>query len=326
MASEAGVMEPFKLNASDGKRLQLYRWLPQAAPLATVQIAHGMGEHAAGYDHFARVLTRAGYAVYADDHRGHGRTADPELMGDMGPDGWNCVIRDAADITDYVRTTHPGLPHVLFGHSMGAMLAKQFLYRFGARVDAVVLSGSPGFLGGFRAWLSHNLARVERWRLGPTAASPLMQKLLFGGNNKAFDGPGATGFEWLSRDYAQVAGYATDPLCGFVLRTGSLCDLFAGAREARKTENILQIPRSLPLYVFSGSDDPVHAAERNLKRLIAAYRDHLERVDYRLYPGGRHEMLNEINRDEVIQDVVGWLDSVVLSRARGTPVTASSPN
>jgi alpha-beta hydrolase superfamily lysophospholipase len=324
--STVAAMESFRINASDGKRLHLYRWLPAAPPRATVHIAHGMGEHAARYHDVAQALVLAGYAVYADDHRGHGQTADPELLGDMGPDGWNCVIRDAADIATHIRAAHPGLPHVLFGHSMGAMLAQQFLYRHGAQIDAAILSGSPGFIGRFRGWLSHNIARIERWRLGPAAHSPLMQKLLFGANNKAFDAPGASGYEWLSRDATQVAAYAADPLCGFVLRTGSLCDLFAGARQARKTENVLQIPRTLPVYVFSGSDDPVHDSQRNLERLLGAYRNRLERVDYRLYPGGRHEMLNETNRTEVLQDVAGWLDSVLAARSTGALATAASPN
>lgn len=319
-------METLKINASDGKRLHLYRWLPTEAPRATIHIAHGMGEHAGRYDATARALTAAGYAVYADDHRGHGHTADPDRLGDMGTDGWNCVIRDAAEITAHIRATHPGLPHVLLGHSMGAMLAQQFLYRHGAQIDAAVLSGSPGFIGRFRGWLSHTIARFERWRLGPTAASPVMQKLLFGANNKPFDGPGASGYEWLSRDPAEVAAYAADPLCGFVLRTGSLCDLFAGARQARKVDNVLQIPHALPVYVFSGSDDPVHDSERNLRRLLKAYRHRLARVDYRLYPGGRHEMLNETNRDQVVQDLLTWLDSALPSTSRGTPATAASPN
>ncbi|MFU8815912.1 MAG: lysophospholipase [Pseudomonadales bacterium] len=320
------AMEHLKLNASDGKRLQLYRWLPQSAPRATVQIAHGMGEHAARYDETAQALAGAGYAVYANDHRGHGQTADPNLLGDMGEDGWNRCIHDAADITAHVRASHPGLAHVLLGHSMGAMLAQQFLYRFGAQVDAVILSGSPGMHGRFRGWLSHTLARFERWRLGPSAESPLMQKLLFGDANKAFASPDASGYEWLSRDSQQVAAYAADPLCGFVLRTGSLCDLFAGARQARKRENVLQIPQALPVYVFSGSDDPVHDGTRNLQRLLSAYRDHLQRVDYHLYPGGRHEMLNETNRAEVVQDVLAWLATLPSTMPAGTPETAASPN
>ena len=320
------AMEQLKLNASDGTRLHLYRWLPQLPPLATLQIAHGMGEHGARYHDTAQALVEAGYAVYANDHRGHGQTADPQLLGHMGADGWNRAIQDAADITAFIRANHPGLPHILLGHSMGAMLGQQFLYRHGAQIDAAILSGSPGMHGRFRGWLSHTLARFERWRLGPTAESPLMQKLLFGDANKAFASADASGYEWLSRDSAQVARYASDPQCGFVLRTGSLCDLFAGARQARKRENVLQIPRSLPVYVFSGSDDPVHDGERNLRRLLKSYRDHLKRVDYHIYPGGRHEMLNETNRAEVVQDVLSWLDSVLSTMPGGTAATAPSPN
>lgn len=318
-------MDSFNFNAGDGSRLHVYRWLPDREPRAVLQIAHGMGEHAARYDATARAFARAGYAVYADDHRGHGEAAQPGLLGWLGDDGWNRVVADAGDLTGWIRHTHPGLPVVLLGHSMGAMLAQQFLYRFSARIDAVVLSGSPGLPGRFQGWLSRTLARLECWRLGKQAESPLMQKLIFGKANDAFDGDLATGYEWLSRDAEQVSAYVQDPRCGFVLRAGSLCDLFRGVRDSRDVENVLQIPATLPVYVFSGSDDPVHDHERNLARLLRLYRDHLRRVDYRIYPGGRHEMFNEINRDEVVQDVLDWLDAVVASPARSS-ATAPSPN
>ena len=318
-------METFKLAAGDGTRLHVYRWLPEREPRAVVQIAHGMGEHAARYDAVASTLTGAGYAVYANDHRGHGETAEAGKLGWMGKDGWNRVVNDAGDLTDYLRRTHPGCRVVLLGHSMGAMLAQQYLYRFGARLDAAVLSGSPGLPGRFRSWLSRTLARFERWRLGPDAESPLMQKLIFGKANAAFDSEQATGYEWLSRDAEQVAAYVRDPYCGFVLRAGSLYDLFEGVRQSRNVENVLQIPRRLPVYVFSGSDDPVHDGGRNLERLLKAYRSHLEWVDDRIYPGGRHEMLNEINRDEVVQELLAWLDRALSSRARDAFATAASP-
>ncbi len=127
------------------------------------------------------------------------------------------------------------------------------------------------------------------------------------------DAEGATGFEWLSRDQVKVARYANDPLCGFVLRTGSLCDLLAGSREARSNKNIANIPATLPIYIFSGSADPVHNKERDLLRLVDRYRMHIDKVIYKLYPDGRHEMLNEINCEAVINDVLRWLDSTLPS-------------
>jgi alpha-beta hydrolase superfamily lysophospholipase len=319
-------MDSFKLTAGDGTRLHVYRWLPTGEPCASLQIAHGMGEHAARYDLTARAFTAAGYAVYANDHRGHGETAEPDRLGWLGQDGWNRTIADAGDIARYIGETHPGIPHVLLGHSMGAMLAQQFLYRFGSRLDAAVLSGSPGIPGRLQGWLSRTVARVERWRLGAEAHSPLLQKLIFGKANRAFAGEDATGYEWLSRDTGQVAAYLADPRCGFVLRTGSLGELFAGVRQSQDVENVLQIPPTLPVYVFSGSDDPVHDNQRNLTRLLRLYGGHLQRVDYRIYAQGRHEMLNEIYRDEVVQDLLAWLASVLSSRLRESSATAASPN
>jgi len=310
-------VEAFTLQASDGKHLQLYRWLPPTAPRAAIQIAHGMGEHAARYDELASRLTARGYAVYANDHRGHGGTAEPGLPGYMGADGWNRVIEDAHEINDYIRASLPDLPVVLLGHSMGAMLCQQYLYRYGADLAAAILSGSPGFSGGFQTWLSILLARYERWRRGPEADSPLLQEMIFGKANAAFDGPDATGYEWLSRDAGQVARYVADPHCGFVLRTGSLCDLFAGAREAKQKRHISAIPHTLPLLVLSGSADPVHAGEKNLNRMLKRYRRQLGQIECQIYPEGRHELFNEINRDEVFQDLLVWLDDVLITPDAG---------
>jgi len=194
---------------------------------------------------------------------------------------------------------------------MGSMLAQQFIYRHGHELDALVLSGSPGLSSALQLWLSHSIARFERWRHGPEAASDLMASLLFGANNKSFDSPEANGYEWLSRDAQQVQRYVDDPLCGFVLRTGSLCDLFAGAREARRKASTRAIPAELPIYVFSGSADPVHAEEKNLRRLLERYREVNANIEFRTYPEGRHEMFNEINREEVVTDLLNWLQRAI---------------
>jgi alpha-beta hydrolase superfamily lysophospholipase len=305
---DANAPQPtLALTMDDGHVMHYYRWLPEAAPLATVQIAHGMGEHAARYDWTAGHLTAAGFAVYAQDHRGHGRSSDPDRFGDMGEDGWNRTIDDAEALRRHIAAEHPGLKHGLIGHSMGAMLAQQYLGRFGEALDAAVISGSPGIGGAFSLWLSHTIARFESWRLGFSAHSELLQNLLFAKSNEPFDGPDATGFEWLSRDPEQVRQYVDDPACGFVLRAGSLALLMAGAREARRRRFIEQVPSALPVYVFSGSADPVHDEEKGLNRLLKRYQARLNQVDYRLYPEGRHEMLNETNREEVVADLVSWL-------------------
>jgi alpha-beta hydrolase superfamily lysophospholipase len=301
--------------ASDGAVVQLYRWgaasASRAATRGVVQIAHGMGEHAGRYQALAEALVAAGYRVYANDHRGHGATAEPGLDGWMGADGWNRTITDACEIAQHIRRREADLPLVLLGHSMGSMLAQQFICRHGEQLDAAILCGTPGINGALQSWLVHTLARFERRRLGPTAHSPLLQKMIFGDANTAFAGPGATGYEWLSRDHAQVAAYVEDPRCGFVLRAGSLCDLFAGTREARRHAFIARIPGDLPVLVINGGDDPVHASGANIERMLRAYRPRIRHLESRIYHGARHELFNETNRDEVVRDVLAWLDRVL---------------
>lgn len=311
-------METHQFPASDGHIVHYYRWLPDGEVRATVQIAHGMGEHAARYDWTAGRLNAAGFAVYADDHRGHGRSAELGF-GDLGEDGWNRTIADTRQLRERIAAEHPGKPHALIGHSMGAMLTQQYLYRHGGDLQAAVISGSPGLSGLMKLLLSQTIATFEAWRLGQEGESELLQKMLFGDANKPFDAPGASGFEWLSRDAEQVRRYVEDPACGFVLRAGSLSRLFAGAREARSRRRIAAIPADLPVYVFSGSADPVHDSEKGLDRLMARYRKVLRNLDYRLYDGGRHEMLNETNRDAVMADLLSWLEQALF------PVEPPSP-
>jgi alpha-beta hydrolase superfamily lysophospholipase len=303
-------MDSFILDTSSGTRLHCYQWLPETTPTAAITIAHGMGEHARRYDWVAGELNKAGYAVYAADHRGHGATSidhDPGGLGDMGEDGWNRTIADVHDLVAAVAAKHPDLPQVLFGHSMGSMITQQYLYRYPQGLDAAVISGSPGFASPFQLWLSHLIARFESWRHGPAGESALLDKMIFGNANASFEHAAATGFEWLSRDPQQVQQYVDDPLCGFVLRAGSLANMFAGAREARRAASLQQLPATLPVYIFSGADDPVHNESKGLNSLLQAYRQRFKQVDFTLYPGGRHEMLNETNRQQVVDDLTGWL-------------------
>lgn len=304
------ITETIDLRGGDGKAIHACRWLPDEVPRAALQIAHGMGEHIARYEPVAARLNAAGYVVYGNDHRGHGRT-DPDRLGSLGDDGWNRVIDDARLLNERMAEDFPGLKRVLLGHSMGAMLVQQYLCRHGSSLDAAVLSGSPGFRGWLQTAITGLVTRFEAWRLGSDAESVLLSGLLFGQANRDFDGDGATGFEWLSRDAAEVRKYVDDTYCGTVLRTGSLLALFAGAKEASSPGGIMRVSNVLPILVLSGTADPVHGELKNLERLFKSYEAAGLNVSRKLYADGRHEMFNEINRVEVLDDLVGWLDSAL---------------
>jgi alpha-beta hydrolase superfamily lysophospholipase len=277
-------------------------------PKALVQIAHGMGEHARRYDWVARQLIAEGYAVYANDHRGHGETSGP-VLGYMGADGWNRALADMYELGQLARGKHEGLKLILLGHSMGSMLSQQYITRYGCSIDALVLSGSPGFRESKLAFIGHMMMKFERWRHGPDGASELMQDFIFGKSNTAFDSPGATGYEWLSRDHKEVAIYIADEQCGFVLSPGSLIEMYEGSAISQVKLSLLKIPQNLPIYIFSGSHDPVHGGQADLDRLVDSYRKcGLAQITYKLYPGGRHEMFNETNKDEVLSELVLWLE------------------
>ncbi|MDQ6942401.1 MAG: lysophospholipase [Candidatus Eremiobacteraeota bacterium] len=285
------------------------RRLPDAAPKAIVVIAHGMAEHAARYARFAGELATGGYAVYAPDHRGHGRTAGgDDCLGWAGGDGWNGMLRDLDRLAALVAQRHPGVPLFLLGHSMGSVLAQRFAQLHGDRLAGLILSGSFGGAPNINAGIA--VARVLRLLRGDRAPSPL-QRTMFAGFNKTFT-PQRTGFEWLSRDDAEVRKYADDPWCGFTFSNRFLVDMLRGYAESWKAANERRIPVALPVLFFSGALDPVGANTRAVTALAERYRAlGLRDVQVTFYPGARHETLNETNRDEVVRDVMAWLDARV---------------
>jgi alpha-beta hydrolase superfamily lysophospholipase len=298
----------FTLQAPDGVSLFVYRWLPESPPKAIVQIVHGWAEHAARYARVADALCRQGYGVYADDHRGHGRTAQtPADLGFFAEfDGWNKCVQDLWQVNQHIAAIHPGTPIVIFGHSLGSFLVQQFISEHGDAVAGAVLSASNGKPPAIAPFVSR-LARLERLRVGPRGNSALLQKLFFGSLNKLFE-PARTPFDWLSRDTMEVDKYIADPLCGFDSTVQLFIDVIGGLQDVATPSRQARIPKKLPLYIFSGSRDPVG---RNLNQLLEAYRAAgLEEVTYKSYPECRHESLNEINRDEVTRDLIAWLDHI----------------
>ncbi len=305
--------EAFELDTRDGVPVMVHRWEPdRLAARGVVNLAHGMGEHARRYDHVAAALNDAGWAAYIEDHRGHGITArDEDGLGHLADrGGWALLLDDLHRVTLRAQADHPGLPVVLLGHSMGSFLAQQYLFTFPEDLDAMVLSGSSGPAGPI-VEAGALLARLERRRLGPRGRSTLLESLVGRGFNRAFE-PARTESDWLSRDAEMVDACLADPLCGQVKTTQFYLDLFSGLRVIGQVERVRAVaPPQLPVYLFAGTDDPVGGAD-GIASLAAHYQAAgLLDVTIRLYEGGRHEMLNETNRDEVIAELLAWLDTRV---------------
>jgi alpha-beta hydrolase superfamily lysophospholipase len=294
--------------ARDGGAIFVRRWLPDGAPRVGVQIAHGLAEHSARYERLAVALTGAGYAVYASDHRGHGPHCPPADLGFFAAqNGWRQCLDDLSAVNRRVAADLPGLPVVFMGHSLGSIMGQQFIAEHGADLAGAILSGTSGTPPAILP-LGRLIARLERWRLGPRGHSALLRKMLFEEFNKPFK-PARTDFDWLSRDPAEVDKYIDDPLCGFPFTVQLAIDMLDALGPIAAKEAVARIPKTLPIYIFSGARDPV--GDR-LQGLIDAYRDAgLARVTTRLYPDARHETLNETNRDEVTADLIAWLKANV---------------
>jgi alpha-beta hydrolase superfamily lysophospholipase len=294
--------------ADDGTRLLGRRWLTDPPPRAVLQIAHGLAEHSARYVRLAATLNAAGYAVYANDLRGHGPSCDPAVLGHFADaDGWPKCVGDLWTFNRLIAVEQPGVPIVFLGHSMGSFLGRHFVANHSEALAGAVYSGSNGAPPAL-ATAGRLIARAERLRLGPRGKSGLLNKMMFADYNKPFK-PARTEFDWLSRDPAEVDAYVADPLCGFPFTTQLAIDLLDALPYLSSPASLSPVRKDLPIYVFSGERDPVGS---NIQGLIGALKGAgFTRLTVRIYPGARHETLNETNRDEVTRDLVAWLGGVV---------------
>ncbi|MGO9769896.1 MAG: alpha/beta fold hydrolase [Roseiarcus sp.] len=307
----------FLLDASDGARIFVRRWLPEAPPRAIVQIAHGLVEHSQRYQDFALTLNGAGIGVYANDHRRHGRTAQAGELGFFAAEnGWRLCLEDQWALNRRIAAENPGAPIFFFGHSMGSFMGQSIIADHGDALAGAILSGSNGRPPAIAA-VAPFIARFERLRLGPRGKSALLKQMMFGEFNKPFR-PARTDFDWLSRDAAQVDAYVADPLCGFDFTTQLVIDLLAGLPPLLAPATLARIPKALPILIINGERDPVGA---NIQSLIDAYRAAGLSPTVRRYPGARHETLNETNREEVKADLIGWIEGV-LAKSGATGASA----
>ena len=296
--------------APDGTPVATYTWKPSGGgrPRALVQIVHGAAEHAGRYDRFARHLAAHGYAVTASDNRGHGRTADHTGgPGVAGADGWRAVVSDLYTVGERVRTELPaGTPYVLFGHSMGSHLARDFAQEHGSELSGMVLSGAFRSLPGCETLSAVERLEAEIGARGREAPSAFVPDL-FSSFNDPY--PHRTGFEWLSRDTSEVDAYVADELCGFPFSAGLSLDWVLGVRKINAPDQLARVPRDLPVHVAVGDQDPCHSGMSLVHGLLEDFRQQgVRTLTWRAYANARHEILNETNRGEVQADLLAWLD------------------
>jgi alpha-beta hydrolase superfamily lysophospholipase len=291
----------------------IHRWDPVEKPRASVHIVHGMVEHAARYGRFARALNGAGVNVWGHDARGHGTNPAPGIPGHFADsNGWTAVLDDIRAVSREMAATFPAVPLVLFAHSMGSFMAQAVMGDRNGPYAGIVLSGTNGPPGALEKG-TRAIALLQLQVLGPRRPGTWLKEIVFGRYNRRF-APNRTGFDWLSRDPAEVDKYRDDPLCGFALTAQAWVDFLEGKAMLGSPSHLRQVPKTLPIHVIAGTRDPVGEEAQGVERLLRAYRSAgLPQVTHRFYEGARHELLNETNRDEVTRDVIAWVDRVRLA-------------
>jgi alpha-beta hydrolase superfamily lysophospholipase len=287
--------ERFQFTSADGLSIACVKWSGRRHARAVIQIAHGLGEHIGRYAELADKLVQGEFVVYGNDHRGHGLTAKSSAtFGDFGPGGFDQLVEDMASLRHIARNEHPDKPYLLLGHSMGSFATQQFILDHSNSIDGVMLSGS-GILDG--------LARITQ--SAPAGDDPM--KLM----NAAFE-PARTPLDWLSRDNAEVDAFIDDPLCFPSLKPGSMESFLDAFPRLGDPRELRKIRADLPIYIFSGSDDPIGEKLVGVRALVDRYRSvGIASIAHEFYPGGRHEMLHELNRREVITDLLIWISEVL---------------
>jgi len=291
--------ERFEFRSDDGLSIAYVKWGNHGGVRGVVQIAHGLGEHIGRYGELADILVRDGFVVYGNDHRGHGLTAKSSGgFGDFGPGGFDQLVDDMVALRVIAKNEHPNKPYILLGHSMGSFAAQQFVLDHSHSIDGLALSGS-GALDG--------LARLAQ----STSPGTDLMKLM----NAAFE-PARTPFDWVSRDHAEVDAFINDPLCFPSLKPESMQSFLDAFPRLADPREIRKIRDDLPVYILSGGDDPVGQRLEGVRVLIDRYRSTgLSSITHDFYTGGRHEMLHEINRRDVITNLLVWMSSIVEKRS-----------
>lgn len=299
--------ETFSIIGKKGEKLFAYRWLPEIEPVAIVLISHGMVETVERYGRLAERLTQEGYGVYGIDHLGHGRTANTiDEIGVLGKNDFPIMVDTLEALRIQACEENPDKKVFLLGHSMGSFLSQTYIQKYGNTIDGVILSGTSGKTPGLRGLKTFvDLVTLIH---GKNTRAKLLDAIQFGGYNKKFR-PNRTAFDWLNRDEKEVDAYIDNPYCGMIVTYSFFQCLVNGSMAMHRKRNMKDVPITLPIYIFSGTKDPVGEFTKTVSWLIEEYKKiGILDVSHRFYEGGRHEMINELNRDEVAKDLIKWLD------------------
>ncbi len=298
----------FTFSAAEEGIIHVFSWTPPTQNIKGIFIiVHGMAEYANRYDEFARFLTQTGLAVYALDLRGHGYTLTNSKVGFFSKnDGWNLVLSDLHLLIKKSKEKHPNVPTILFGHSMGSLLARNYAITYGRFIDQLILSGTANDKGLITVF-GKVLAKSLSFLIKPQTQSRLLTYLTFAGANKTYK-PKRTNFDFLSRDNSVVDKYIKDPLCGFDCSTSFYVDLLTGLHYVNQAENVEKIDKKMPILILSGEDDPIGDYGIGVKKV---HQQLIEtghsNTSLKIYPAARHELINEINKKEVFEDIHSWL-------------------
>lgn len=303
----------FYYNSSDGKtKIHAVKWIPENEIKAVLQISHGMLEHIERYDEFARYMSEHGVLTTGNDHIGHGSSIlSKEHRGFFDEyDGNNVLIEDMCSLMNLIKNEYPNKPYFILGHSMGSFLTRQFITLYGNEIDGVIISGTgqqPLSHIKFGVLITKLIARFRGW----SYRSDFVNYLVIGGNNNKFK-PARTKFDWLTRDDDIVDIYVSDERINFIFTLNGFYNMFKGMLAMNEQERLKNIPVNLPMIFLSGGMDPVSRFGKDVIKAYEIYKNlNINNVLFKIYRDNRHEILNEIDREQVYEDILIWMDGLL---------------
>lgn len=291
-------------------KIHYCKWMPEGQPKAVLQILHGIAEHVERYDDFANYLTSRGYAVVAEDHMGHGGSIGENTVRGYFYGGWFAAVDDSMRLMKDTMAEYPDVPYILFGHSMGSFMARTILAKYpDSGISAAIICGT-GWQPTFALPALAKVIAAMGKKAGEEAPNEQLDKMIFGGYTKGIENV-RTPKDWLTRDSKIVDAYIADPLCGFVASSGLLRDMMLGIHYIQQPKHIHNMKKHLPVFFIAGDKDPVGANGKGVKQAAQAFKKAgMVNVALKLYPDCRHEILNELNKQEVYEDITGWIAKV----------------